>query len=494
MFGGAEPQHGKRLFLNGGPWRKMGMDAEKRKAIDLFYHPRTVALVGVSRSAGFGHGLPRFLIDLGWGDRIYPVNPKVDEIEGIRAYPSIRDVPVDIDLACIMVPARFVEGVLKECIAKGVKAVIVMTAGFAEVGPEGKKMQDSLTRLVREAGIRMVGPNCIGIVDVPNGFGTTEILLKDIQPGNISMVAQSGVFGNILLDGAPAQEVRIAKVATIGNRADLDETDFLAYYGDDPDTGVIVLYMESIRRGRDFLETAREVSRKKPVLAYLGGQTEAGRMATSSHTGSMAGFGRLDKDVLRQAGVWIAADPVELFETAKVFSLCPLPRGKRVLTVTASGSLGVMAADRIVEEGLGFAELSPSGLSALREKAPAWMNLANPLDVGPSGLFRAAMDVAFQDPGVDAVIAFPVIPWTVIAPVLHGDPAAAGEMFVDGTLLEKAMREKPVILSVPGHPEWREACSRSLFPGAPILPTPQAAAGALGALYRYARWREKGTG
>lgn len=470
------------------------MHEDKRRSIDRFYQPDTVALIGVSSNFGFGHGLPRFLIDQGWGDRIYPVNPNVGEIAGIRAYPSVRDVPADIDLACILVPAQFVAGVLEECVAKGVKAVIVMSAGFAEIGPEGKRRQDSLTRIVREAGIRMIGPNCIGVVDVPNGFGTTEILLKDIQPGNISIVAQSGVFGNILLDGAPAQGVRIAKVATIGNRADLDETDFLAYYGDDPDTGVIVLYMESIRRGRDFLETAREVSRKKPVLAYLGGQTEAGRKATGSHTGSMAGFRRMDKDVLQQAGVWIAEDPAELLETAKVFSLCPLPRGRKVLTVTASGSLGVMAADRIVEEGLAFAELSPSGLSSLQGKAPAWMNLRNPLDVGPSGLFREAMDVALEDPEVDAVLAFPVIPWAVASSLLRENPASVESMFVDRDVLEKAASEKPVIVSVPGHPEWREMCSRSLFQQVPIVSTPQAAASALATLYRYERWRRKGKG
>lgn len=470
------------------------MREDARRAIDRFFQPKTVALIGVSSNFGFGHGLPQFLIDQGWGDRIYPVNPNVREIAGIRAYPSVRDVPADIDLACILVPAQFVEEVLQECIAKGVKAVIVMSAGFSEIGPEGKRRQDSLTRIVREAGIRMIGPNCIGVVDVPNGFGTTEILLRDIQPGNISIVAQSGVFGNILLDGAPAQGVRIAKVATIGNRADLDETDFLAYYGDDPDTGVIVLYMESIRRGRDFLETARDVSRKKPVLAYLGGQTEEGRKATSSHTGSMAGFRRLDKDVLRQAGVWIARDPAELLETAKVFSLCPLPRGKKVLTVTASGSLGVMAADRIVEEGLDFAELSSSRLSRLREMMPPWMNLRNPLDVGPSGLFGEAMNVALQAPEVDAVLAFPVIPWVVVSSLLRENPAAVESMFVDRAVLEKAASEKPVIVSVPGHPEWREVCGRSLFPQVPIVSTPQAAASALGTLYRYERWRNKGKG
>ena len=378
--------------------------------------------------------------------------------------------------------------------AKGVKAVIVMSAGFAETGPEGQKRQDVLARIAREAGIRMIGPNCIGVVDVPGGFATVEILLRNIEPGNISMVAQSGVFGNILLDGAPAQGVRIAKVATIGNRADLDETDFLAYYAEDSDTEVIVLYLESIRRGREFLETVRSVSLKKPVLAYLGGQTEAGRKATSSHTGSMAGFRRIDKDLLQQAGVWIAEDPVELLETAKVFSLCPLPQGNKVLTVTASGSLGVMAADRLVEENLAFAELPPAGLARLREKAPPWMNLGNPLDVGPSGLFREAMHVGLDSPEVEAVLAFPVIPWAVVSPLLRDDPVAVESLFVDRALLKKAVATKPVIMSVPGHPEWREACNRFLFPGVPIVSTPQAAASVLGALYRYARWRRKGKG
>ncbi len=462
-----------------------------RHVIDSFYHPKTVALIGVSGSFGFGSGLPRFLIEHGWGDRIYPVNPNLKEIEGIRAYPSLREVPAEIELACIMVPAQAVESVLADCIAKGVKAVVVMSAGFAEVGVEGKRRQEALARMARKGGIRMIGPNCIGVVDVPNGFATVEILLRNVQPGNISIVAQSGVFGNVLLDETPSLGVRIAKAATIGNRADLDETDFLGYFADDPDTRVIVLYLESIRRGAEFVSTLRQVSREKPVLAYLGGQTEAGRRATGSHTGSMAGFRRLERDVLRQAGVCIAEDPVELLETAKVFSCCPIPRGNRVLTVTASGSLGVMAADRIEREDLAFAELPPPRLASLRDRAPAWMNMGNPLDVGPSGLFRDAMNVALESPEVDAVLAFPVIPWAVVSPLLREDPEAVASLFVDRAVLKEARTRKPVIVCVPGHPEWREACSRRFFPELPIVSTPQAAAGTLGALYRYGRWRRR---
>lgn len=470
------------------------MDAELKRSIDRFYQPGTVALIGVSGSLGFGHGLPRFLCGQGWGDRVYPVNPKLEEIAGIRAYPSVRDVPAHIDLACILVPAPFVEGVLRECIDKGVKAVIVMSAGFAETGPEGVRRQEALASLAREAGIRMMGPNCIGVVDVPNRFATVEIVLQDMVPGNLSIVAQSGVFGNVLLDETPSLGIGIAKAATIGNRADLDETDFLAYFGEDPETAVIVLYLESIRRGKDFLETVRGVARRKPVLAYLGGQTEAGRRATGSHTGSMAGFRRMDKSLLRQAGVWIAENPAELLDTAKVFSLCPMPKGNKVLAVTASGSLGVMAADRIAEEGLALAGLPPSRLTRLRGMAPAWMNLGNPLDVGPSGLFREGMNLALEAPEVDAVIAFPIIPWAVVSGFLKENPSVLESLFVDRAALKKAASEKPVIVSVPGHPEWREMCGRSLFQGVPLVSTPQAAVRSLGALYRYARWRKKEEG
>jgi len=462
---------------------------EKRlQEVDRFFHPRNVALIGISRSFGFGHGLPGFYARNGWKDRVYPVNPKLKEIMGMTVYPSVKAIPDTVDLACIMVPAPQVSGVLQECIDKGVKAVVVMSAGFAEVDSRGRAMQEALSGMARGAGIRMMGPNCIGVVNVPQRFATAEVLLEDLKPGRISIVAQSGVFGNILLDGMPSQDIRIAKVATIGNRADLDETDFLEYLAQDPETGVIVLYLESILRGKQFLEAARHASLRKPVLAFLGGQTKSGRKATQSHTGSLAGFRALDRAALRQAGVWIAGDPVELLETARVLALNPLPAGNRVAVVTASGSLGVMAADRLVREGLALADISPSSTAALREKAPAWMNLGNPLDVGPSGLFGDAMNIALEAPGVDAVIAFPIIPWVVIAPLLEQQQEEMRAMFVNPDCLEKAMARRPVILSVPGHPQWKAACSRFFGPKVPLVATPQAAVSAMGVLYRYGQW------
>ena len=459
--------------------------------IDRFFCPRRVALVGVSRNFGFGHGLPGFFVKHGWADRICPVNPHLREIEGVPVYPSLAKVPGEVDLACIMVPAPAVLSVLRECADRGIRSVVVMSAGFAETGPEGRRLQEELRETARRAGIRVMGPNCIGVVNVPGRFATCEILLDELEPGTISIVAQSGVFGNILLDGMPSLGARIAKVATIGNRADLDETDFLEYLSEDSETGVIVLYLESILRGREFLRAARRASLRKPVVAYLGGQTEAGRRATSSHTGSLAGFGALDRAAVRQAGIWIARDPLELLETAKVLALNPLPRGNRVLVVTASGSLGVMTADQLSLEGLSLAELSPASLSRLRKKAPAWMNLGNPLDVGPSGLLREAMAVALEAPEVDAVIAFPIIPWAVVSPLLERDPESVFSLFLDRPQIEAALESRPVLVSAQGHPRWKELCSRFYGPRVSMVSSPQTAARALGALCRYAEWRRK---
>jgi len=456
-----------------------------------FFHPDKIALIGVSSRFGFGHGLPAFFQKNGWGDRIRPVNPNLKELEGLPGYPSVLAIPDRVDLACIMVPATSVASVLLECVEKGVGSVIVMSAGFAETGSEGRRLQEEMRGIAQKAGIRLIGPNCIGVVNVPHRFATCEILMEELEPGTISVVAQSGVFGHILMDGMPALGARLAKVATIGNRADLDETDFLEYLAEDPETRVIVLYLESIKRGRAFLDAARRASLVKPVLACLGGQTEAGRRATMSHTGSLAGFGKLDRSVLQQAGIWIARDPLELLEAAKVFARNPLPRGKKTLVVTASGPLGVMAADLLAREGLDLAEPTAASLSPIRSKAPAWMNLGNPLDVGPSGLFREAMTVGMEASEVDAVIAFPIIPWTVISPLLREDPEAALALFLDRSKLEDALRSRPIVVSAQGHPEWKEVCARFFGPNVSFVSSPQTAVRALAALCRYAAWRRK---
>jgi acyl-CoA synthetase (NDP forming) len=322
----------------------------------------------------------------------------------------VKDVPAEIDLAIVIVPAAAVPQVLEECAQKRVKVVNLQSAGFAEVGAAGAKAQEEIGRLARESGLRILGPNCVGVVNVPGRFATCEVDLDAIRPGGISVVAQSGVFGNVLMDWAPSQDIALGKLATIGNRADLDESDMLEYLRVDPDTKVIVMYLEGVKDGRRFAEAARRASLEKPVLVYKSGETEAGKRATLSHTGSLSGADAIFDGVCRQSGIIRGRDLVELFDMARAFEACPLPKGRRVLVVTGSGSQGAMAADRLVQSGMELAEMTAESVAELRERAPGWMNVGNPLDIGPSGLFALGMKLAMTDSNVDAVIAVPIAP------------------------------------------------------------------------------------
>ncbi len=458
----------------------------------MLYEPRNIAIIGAKKRAfSFGAGLPRFLLDIGVAsERLYLVNPREKEIEGLRVYPTVRDVPVEVDLAIVIVPAPAVLGVLESCVEKGVKVVNLQSAGFAEVGAEGAKAQEEMGRLARESGIRIIGPNCVGVVNVPGRFATCEVDLDAIRPGGISVVAQSGVFGNVLMDWAPSQDIALGKLATIGNRADVDETDMLEYLSQDPATRVIVMYLESVKNGRRFVEAARRASLQKPVLVYKSGETEAGKKATMSHTGSLSGADAIFDGACRQAGVIRARDLLELFDMARAFEACPLPRGRRVLVVTGSGSQGAMAADRLVQCGMELPEMTAKSVAEIREHAPDWMNVGNPLDIGPSGLFALGMKLAMTDSSIDAVIAVPIAPWKVVQPVLERDPEAViGQRYIEPAVIDQAAG-RTLLVSSMGHPDWVKTVKGFFGATAPVMTTPQNAARTLAAMCQYREWRE----
>jgi acyl-CoA synthetase (NDP forming) len=464
----------------------------QRNPIDLFYKPENVAIIGAkNRASGFGAQLPRFLLDTGLAsERLHLVNPREKEIDGLPVYPTIKEVPVDVDLAIVIVPAPAVPTVLGDCVKKGVKAINVQSAGFAETGADGARAQKEMGRLARESNIRIMGPNCVGVVNVQGRFSTCQVDFDAIRPGGISVVAQSGVFGNILVDWAPSQDIALCKLATIGNRADVDETDMLEYLGQDPATRVIVLYLESVKDGRRFIQAARKASLEKPVLVYKSGETEAGKRATMSHTGSLSGVDALFDGACRQTGIIRSRDLVELFDLARAFEACPLPRGRRALVVTGSGSQGAMAADRLVQCGMELPEMTDESVAEIRKNAPAWMNVGNPLDMGPSGLFALGMQLAMTDSNIDAVIAVPIIPWTVVKPLLDAAPEAVGkQMFIDPALIDKTT-ERTLLISLLGHSDWVENVKRFFGPHAPVMTTPQNAARALAAMCEYREWRE----
>ncbi len=464
----------------------------ERNPIDALYQPKSIAIIGAKKRAfGFGASLPRFLLEIGFSpERLFLVNPREKEIEGLPVYPTVKDVPADVDLAIVIVPAPAVPGVLRDCALKGVEIVNLQSAGFAETGADGANAQEEIGRLAKRSGIRVIGPNCVGVVNVPGRFATCEVDLDAIRPGGISVVAQSGVFGNVLMDWAPSQGIALNKLATIGNRADLDESDMLEYLRDDPDTSVIVMYLESVKDGRRFVEAARSASLEKPVLVYKSGETEAGKKATLSHTGSLSGADAVFDGACRQAGVTRARDLPELFDMARAFEACPLPKGRRVLVVTGSGSQGAMAADRLVQCGMELPDMTAESAAEIRQKAPAWMNVGNPLDIGPSGLFALGMKLAMTDSSVDAVITIPIAPWKVFKPALELDSeGVTGLRYVDPDLLEETA-ERPLLVSCMGHPEWVENVKRFFGPGAPLMTTPQNAARALAAMCEYREWRD----
>jgi acyl-CoA synthetase (NDP forming) len=408
-----------------------------------------------------------------------------DSVPSSRGSFSKRESPPSACTSSTRVP-----GVLGDCVEKGVAVVNVQSAGFAETGAEGAKVQEAMGRLAKESGMRIIGPNCVGVVNVPGRFSTCQVDLDAIRPGGISVVAQSGVFGNILMDWAPSQDIALCKMATIGNRADVDETDMLEYLGEDPATRVIVMYLESVKDGRRFIEVARKVSLETPILVYKSGETEAGKKATMSHTGSLSGADAIFDGACRQTGITRGRDLVELFDMARAFEACPLPKGRRALVVTGSGSQGIMAADRLIQCGMELPEMTVGSVAEIRKNAPDWMNVANPLDLGPSGLFALGVKLAMTDANVDAVITMPIIPWTAVKPLLDVDPDGVGkQMFIDPALVDKAA-ERTLLISPMGHPDWVKAVKRFFGPNAPVMTTPQNAARALAAMCEYREWRE----
>ncbi|HOG07800.1 MAG TPA: CoA-binding protein [Syntrophales bacterium] len=462
-----------------------------RSLPDAFFKPGTVAVVGASKKAMFSSGIPDTLVKYGYRDRVYLVNPRETEINGMPVYARLADIPAPVDLAIVVVPATQAPIVVRECVKLGIPAVVLESAGFGETGPEGARLEEELRRLLRGARTRVIGPNCLGVINPHESFATTPVDLKALRPGNIGVIAQSGTFGNILADWAPTQDLYFSKLVTIGNRLDVDETDCLLYFAEDAQTDVIVLYLEGVKDGRRFYEATREVSRRKPVLVYKGGRSPAGRMAAASHTGSLTGEDELYDAIFRQSGVTRAASFQELFEMARVFSREPLLTGPRICVVTASGSLGVMMADACMTGGLELPGLSPETVSVLRELAPAWMNVKNPLDVGPSGIFAAAMKAVAADPRIDGIIAVPVFPEEILRRFaamgidtrsMNGDPREWRNLAPD----------KPFLMFTVGGPSWLESIRKTYGPAVSLVGSPEIAARSLAALYRYSSFRARG--
>ncbi len=451
-----------------------------------FFEPQGVALVGATRTPGFGYGIPLTLKRQGWGERLYLVNPSAAELHGMKVYPRVADVPDPVDLAVVIVGAAAVPAALREIGRRGIRSVVIESAGFAEAGDEGRELQQKALAAAREQGIRVIGPNCVGVVNTNNRFSTVEIIEEALQPGSVGIIAQSGVFGNVLLDGLHERGLGVSKAVTLGNRMDVNECDVLDYLRHDPDTRLVMMYLEGAADGRRLIASLGSITRDKPVLVLKSGKSGAGRAATASHTGSLSGEDAIYDAAFAQSGAIRAAGLEELLGFARVFATEPPPAGPRLGVVTSSGSLGALAADAAEAAGLELPPLSAATVGKMREGAPGWMNVKNPLDVGPSGLYQKALAAMFEDPAIDMVLAVAIIPF---AAVRQFKPLGLTPQvwFGDLPALRALAPEKPFALCVVGHSEFIADMASLAGPMTPLFTSPEPAARALAALWKHQR-------
>jgi acetyl coenzyme A synthetase (ADP forming)-like protein len=446
-----------------------------------FFAPASVAVLGASRRReSIGGLLFRNVIVGEFEGVVYPVNPAGDAVAGVRGYRSVADLPETPDLAVVCLPARHVLAGVGDALARGTRAICVISAGFAEIGDEGRERQDELLALVRAHGGRLVGPNCLGLaVSAPRLNATFGP--RALPPGPVAFSSQSGALGLALLEKAQERGIGLSAFVSIGNKADVSSNDLLEYWEDDPETGLIALYLESFGNPRRFGRIARRVARLKPILAMKSGTTSTGARAASSHTAALAGSEAAVEALFHQAGVIRARTLEELIDAAALFAGQPLPAGRRVAVITNAGGLGILCADACEAAGLELPALAPETEAALQAVLPAEASVANPVDMlgsatGPT--YEQVVPIVHADPGVDALIVL------FVPPVVAGADeiaAALGRARVDAD-------GKPVLTSLIAEGELPPT------PGVTNFPYPESAARALGLAAARAEWLRRPAG
>jgi acyl-CoA synthetase (NDP forming) len=456
-----------------------------------FFNPNGIVIAGARRSMGFGSGLPLFLKKYGWGDRTFLVNPSGGKINGMKVYKKIADVPDPVDLAIVIVPANAVPATLEEIGARGIKHVIIESAGFAETDEKGIALQENITTIAKRLGLRVIGPNCVGVINTNNKFASIELIEESLTPGPLSIIAQSGVFGNILLDFLYQHRIYVSKAITLGNRIDVNECDMLDYLHDDPTTKVIGMYLEGAADGRRLYETLRRVTKKKPVIILKSGRTQEGKQATASHTGSLSGEDEIYNGIFAQTGTLRAESLSHLIELVEAFTTQPLPKGNRLGIVTSSGSMGALATDIAVSNGLVIKPLSPSTVKQVRAISPEWMNVKNPLDLGPSGLFNKLTPMVINDPLVDMLLLIIAVPYYFIKAVKQLGVKLADVFGNPEAIRAQLPERKPFVITVVGNADFASEISGVAGDSIPVFTSPEAAARALAGLWKYSMTRLK---
>ena len=450
-------------------------------SLRAFFEPNSVAVIGASQdSEKVGHSVLKNMVSFGYQGKIFPINPKAKEILGLRCYPSARAVESRIDLGVLAVPARFVPQVLDDLISKDCRACAIITAGFKEIGSrEGIELENRITRMAKESGMRIMGPNCLGIINPHNGLNAT--FGRDMpRKGHMAFMSQSGALCVAVLDWALGMGIGFSKIISMGNEADLTEVDFMEALAQDEETRVIVGYLEGVKDGRRFLEAAERINRKKPIVFTKAGGTRAGARAASSHTGSLAGSEKAFMAAFKQTGIVRGRSIEELFDIAAGFANQQIPKGPRLAIVTNAGGPAIMASDAAERMGLTLPQLSSETVTYLRERMPPEVSLNNPVDlIGDADVerYRIASDAVLKDENVDGAI-------FILTPQAATQVEETAELI--GGLAEKT--EKPVLASFMGRVSIEKGRVVLKSHSVPNYSYPERAVNAFRAMADYSRW------
>ena len=450
--------------------------------LEHLFFPEKVAVIGASRQPGkVGHDILANLVKGGFTGEIIPVNPSGGTLFDLKVYPSLREYPGTVDQAVVAVPKPHVLPSVKDALAKGAKSIVMITAGFKETGEEGAALERELAELCHRSGARLVGPNCLGLLNTRNRLNSS-FAGNLPKTGKIGIFSQSGALCTSILDLAEGRNLGLSKLISIGNKADINEDHLLEYFAGDPDTDVIVGYLENIVAGDSFIKTATDTCSLKPVIILKSGTSQAGQKAAASHTGVLAGADTAYGAAFKRSGI-IRADTFEsLFDYATALSMQPLPKGDRVLIITNAGGPGTMAADAVEHAGMTVAELETNTATSLRDKLPAAASVGNPVDVlgdAPPERYADALLAAQSDVSVDAII-------VILTPQAMTDAKETARIIarsIDGS--------KPVLASFMGGKEVLPGRQELTAAGLPDYESPERAVAALKVMYQYANWKNR---
>ncbi len=463
--------------------------------LDAIFSPESVAIIGASNSPGkVGHDIFANILQGGFQGTLYPVNPNAKSILSVKTFPTIGAIADSVDLAIIILPPKACIKAVEEAIAKGVKGIVIVSAGFREVGGEGLEIENRIVSLCKAANVRLVGPNCLGVINpLPNVSLNASFSRRMPACGNISFISQSGALCTAVLDFAADRNFGFSKFISIGNKADVDELDLLLYLHNDLNTAVIILYLEELRKGQEFIQAVKEITsghRPTPVIIIKSGRTSAGAQAAASHTGALAGTEAVYDAIFKQAGIIRADSIAELFDFANAFAYKhesalgkakrKIPGGKRVAIVTNAGGPGILATDMTVSSDLELAKFAPETIEELRSHLPTTANIHNPVDVigdAHSDRYEQALAAVIKDEGVDGAL-------VILTPQSMTNALETAEAIV-----RVARRSaKPILCCFMGVVDVSAGVKYLQEHGYPVYKFPEDAAKALGALYKYAHW------